>query len=166
MKRAHVFILITLIICSVQSIAQNWELDWEKQYNGKGMSFFTDALNEKNGGFTILGSIENADTGIFDFLLFRISESGDTIWSKMIKSDDGIVSKCIAQSYESGYLIGGSGFSESTRSVLLIRVDDEGNELWRKKMGEGDPCVGGKLIALDDGGFMMTGTKLTDDSGK
>ncbi len=47
--------------------------------------------------------------------------------------------------------------------VLLMKIDAAGTVVWEKTYPEGRQGAGSAILALDDGGFLVAGTTLSDD---
>ncbi len=55
------------------------------------------------------------------------------------------------------------GNGEMDARALLLRLDPTGGVVWEKTYTEGRTSSGSALLAMDDGGYLVAGTALSDD---
>ena len=104
MKNLAACILSFLSLVFVENArAQNWELAWEKQAGGQDMDEFTDVIEDRAGGFTVLGSTRVPGRDNHDFWLVRFNEQGDIIWAKTYGTPGDEYPSKLAQSPDGSY---------------------------------------------------------------
>ncbi|MCB9296872.1 MAG: T9SS type A sorting domain-containing protein [Lewinellaceae bacterium] len=142
----------------------NGEPQWEYNYRegaighdeGVGVALTPD------GGYYALGNT-SADGWQFSFLLVRLDEMGDTIWSKTYAYQDtlGTTMGAYGLTDDGGLVLAGSvSRPDSTTGVYLLKVDAAGNKQWEKFYGwpGNNPYPALEdIVQLDDGGYIAAG---------
>jgi hypothetical protein len=81
----------------------------------------------------------------------------DTLWTYTYASSENDDAYTIAPTADGGFVVGGKGRApDSTNGALLIRLDYDGNELWVRRYAAFHSEIR-SAIAMEDGGFAMTG---------
>ena len=157
MKAIRILITLLFFVFIYSVDAQEWKVTWEKQLGNQQMNYFTDVIEDQNGGYTVLGSLNQNQQSLYDFWLVRFNESGDTIWSKTFGTNSNDFPEKLLQDADGGYLmLGSSGEAENT-VPYLVKTDKDGIELWDKKI-EGKGYVT-KDFAPMSGGYLLVGSK-------
>lgn len=85
-------------------------------------------------------------------------------WEKNFGEDSVETATFIRQTLDGGFITcGTSGITEADYQVYALRIDQFGKKVWEKKYGTSDIEVGHAILELEDGGFMVLGSK--DSSG-
>lgn len=160
-------ILIVLFCFQITMVySQNWQVDWEKQLGNRKMDYFTDVIEDKNGGFTVLGSIYPEGGSSCDYWLVRYNETGDTIWTRSFGSDSLEIPKRLVQNADGSYLLLGSVKEENSDNLFFVKADSQGNELWRKSFKSDINYFGEDVVSLEEEGFILVGAKSTEQENK
>ena len=159
------FLFILLGILSVNTFAQNWNKLWEKQLGSKKMDFFIDVIEDKNKGYTVLGS-KWVNGNSYDFWVLRFNDNGDTIWTKTLGTEHRDIPQKIAQLYDGTYLLMGSVNNDNSQNLIVIRADIDGNKSWFKDFDGDVKFTGGDISAVKNEGFVITGSKGDDPNNK
>lgn len=160
MKRLKYFFFAFLLYYTNTGFPQTWEVTWEKDFHINRASFFTDGIADNNGGYTLLGQVDNGVDKTSDLWLVRIEGSGDTLWTRFYTVLHPVVPKCLVQTSDKGYLLAGTvQVEDAKKQILLVRTDNDGEELWRKNIHGAISCSGGKMVSLGNEGFVLAGTK-------
>ncbi len=160
MKKVHLYILILFITHIVSSAAQIPEPEWNKQSGTRGCDFYTDVIEDANGGYTVTGAVKITGNS-FDFQIVRFAENGDTLWSKTIGTENKEIPRRLTQLTDKSYVLLGTSYEDDTRSCLLIRLDENGKEIWRKTLSKEYVYVE-DLISLIENRFAIAGSKGED----
>jgi len=83
------------------------------------MDYFTDVIEDINGGFTVFGSIYPEDGNSHDFWLVCFNENGDTTWTRTFGSDLQEIPKKLVQNADESYLLKGSVKKENSDNLFL-----------------------------------------------
>jgi hypothetical protein len=116
-------------------------------------------------GSLVAGYSTRGSTGFLD--LTKFDEFRDRKWSVTYEVTDTLLrTKAACNFGEDGYLIAASLESPPPggTDILLVRTDTAGSIGWARRYSVGLSCSLSALTALPDGGFLATGTVLTDTS--
>jgi hypothetical protein len=99
-------------------------------------------------------------TGNYDALLVKLTEAGDTLWTKTYGGSNFDNANIVCQTPDSGFVMMGVTQSFSTgpnSDYYMIKTDKNGNQLWQKVFGGTavEDCISGQMTL--DGGFIMSG---------
>lgn len=113
--------------------------------------------------------------GSYDYWVVKLTSTGSIAWQKSFGGTDDDESTCLSQTSDSGYVIGGTTYSNngdvsgnnSGYDYWVIKMSAGGTLQWQKCMGgSGAPpgdCANGVQQTLD-GGFIVTGFSNANDS--
>jgi len=101
-------------------------------------------------------------SGNFDALLVKLTESGDTLWTRTYGGPQFDNANIVCQKPDSGFVLMGVTQSFSTgpaSDFYLIKTDKNGNQLWQHNYGTtlAEDCVSGQITL--DGGYILSGIK-------
>jgi gliding motility-associated-like protein len=147
---------------------------WERTFGGPEYERGQKVIPTPDGGFLIAGMTLGASPGYTygsgDYFVMKIDASGNQLWKKNYggSSDDEL--EDILPLPNGNYLL--SGFSSSpadgnkTAPSLggndnwLICIRPDGTMVWDKTYGSSGEDAGGKLLALQDGNYLLTSYTL------
>jgi len=112
-----------------------------------------------DGGFAILGSVRNPNTGLRSVYFVRTNSAGDIVWTKTI-SRDGDVEACFfdVSSTESFYMTGYYKSGSDGREIWWFGLDSQGNDIRNQRVyGFTSDDEGTHLQILPDGRLVITG---------
>lgn len=163
MNRKLIVLTIVFIASNFYGYGQKWEIEWEKQMGGAKMDMFADVIEDFNGGFTVLGSTQTEGRNDQDFWLVRFDTAGNTIWSKTYGTLNHDFPLRLAQFTEGGYILSGKISDENNKfQAFILKTDSLGNEVWQKSIGDQNYNCIEDIIVMDDGGFIVSGTKSVE----
>ncbi|MBA3970739.1 MAG: hypothetical protein H0X46_01080, partial [Bacteroidetes bacterium] len=95
-------------------------------------------------------------------LLVKLTENGDTLWTKTYGGSNFDNANIVSQTPDSGFVLMGVTQSYSigpASDFYLIKTDKNGVQLWQQTYGTSatEECVSGQITL--DGGFIMSGHK-------
>ena len=161
MKLIHILLINFLIGFTITTSSQTTGLLWENYSQVKGMDFYSDVLEDKNEGYTVLGSRNIKDNSL-DFWLIRFNENGDMLWTKTLGTENKDIPKKIIQLTDKSYILMGTSEKENSINLFLIRTDEKGNEQWRKIFDNNEYLTAEDLIVLDDEKFAIAGANVSN----
>lgn len=162
MKTLRYFSIALLLFLSILTQGQNFSILWDKQFETTKMNYFTDVIEDKNGGFTVLGSVFSTGHNSYDLWLVRLDEKGDTLWTKKFGSDLNETPKRLTQHSDGGYLLSGVSDKSGNEKVYLVRTDNAGGEIWNKTFDDEFFYKLEDVASLGVEGFLIVGSKGTD----
>ena len=110
--------------------------------------------------------------------IVKVDSNGNKIWDKLYSTDKNLTwGKCIAETKEGGFVIGGEVGDEwssnfNLRDLYLLRVDKFGNQIWEKHYGSSiEEDIINDIEITKDNDIVVTGSwgrdlyiaKLKDD---
>lgn len=135
---------------------------WNKTYGTEYNEHFWEAHLTSDGGFIMIGFVDNSSAQRRDAWIVKTDSNGVTEWEKLIgPANQGL---SIQQTADNGYLL----LAEVKDTVYggylnawMVKIDQNGNEQWNKLFitPKGDDCfaVHHTIKPLSDGCFIMTG---------
>jgi len=151
---------------------QIFEKRFVTQSNEIGYSF---QITDDNG-FAIIGSTtandlnHNNNEGIQDILLLKTNNLGELQWQKTFGGKEDEYGTKVLQKPDKGFVIVGTtlSFSEvgqKNANVIVIETNKNGIEIDKMTYGGMDYDTGNDIIALSDGGYIITGSTSSSGSG-
>lgn len=131
---------------------------WSRTYGGSAIETGVAALPTDDGGYIVLGNIEDISTPT-DICLIRTDAVGDTTWTRILSvgANRYDIATSIALTNDGGFLITGKGFESGLfDGMYLIRSDMHGDVLWAKSAT--GITIGNRVSATSDGGCIVLGT--------
>ena len=158
-------------------------IQWQNTIGGTDFDYLTCIQQATDGGYILGGysfsdisgdKIENS-VGYYDYWIIKIDSIGNIQWQNTIggSSTDELFS--IAQTFDSGYILG--GYSQSNLSgdksedhkgggdYWIVKTDSIGNIKWEKTIGGGAKDALQSLQQSADGGFVLGGWSESNFSG-
>jgi hypothetical protein len=124
-------VLFAIILAAALPVYAADEL-WYKEYGGNGSDELYDIVQLSDGGFALLGWLENTSSGEWSAWLIRTNSDGEMIWNK---------------TYDTG------GFASDIGSEYR-RIPHRWTDCWASCMDDSHGCLGGYGLELyiRDGG--------------
>lgn len=134
------------------------------QLSGSEMMFAQSVSNTIDSGLIVVG-IDYSRTSPFKFILTKLNNNMDVLWTKVISDSTGEylpADAYIKQCMDSGFIITGAveGIFPDSMSIYLLKTDERGNVLWSRIMGAlGSPFgeAAYQVIQNIDGGYLVGG---------
>jgi hypothetical protein len=147
---------------------------WKKSFGGSGNDYCNSVCIANDGGYMLVGETWSADGeavgshGATDFLVIKIDEVGEIIWSKCFGGSNYEGAQSIFPTSDGNYLIGGFSNSEDGNvsehigsltytDFWLIKISDAGDLIWEKNYGSTLQEYINAVIELTDGNYLITG---------
>ncbi len=154
-----------LLLIHISAQAQGWEREYD--YDEISISGLNFLLDLSNGEHVVIGSsresIISSDNSIF---LFKIDETGDTLWLQKDMPSDKDVTGATVVNGGIVYAAASGRLSNNTRASQITKVDLDGNTLW-SQIYSGP--IAGDIAQTSDNGVVLTdqngfGTSAFPDS--
>ena len=162
----------------INRIDINGDTLFTKEYFKPSYYFSTGTSNSiiktYDNNYVFSGAIVDSFNNVNSFLV-KLTDSGDTLWTKMFGGANFDNANVVCQTPDSGFVLMGvtQSFSMGSASdFYLIKTDKNGNFLWQQNYGTtlAEDCVSGQITL--DGGFILSGHRnnqlhivKTDNSG-
>ena len=139
------------------------DIEWQKIFGMPGADAKEISVQQAAlGGYIVVGNVEYNGTGNRDFLVLKLSASGDIEWQK-VSGDEGHDESgdAVIETTDGGYVVAGSLVSSSPMAggstlLLLMKLDSRGNVVWQKTYGEREEFANA-LQQTSDGGYVVAG---------
>ncbi|OFY73797.1 MAG: hypothetical protein A2236_12360 [Bacteroidetes bacterium RIFOXYA2_FULL_33_7] len=141
------------------------ELQWQKKYGGDSDDFSENIVSTYDGGYLISGKTYSYELGGSDLYLVKIDSAGNFQWDKTCGT---IYSEGLGyaiQASDTSYVIVGTSDLNNTgiRKAMIIKTDSLGNEIWRKYYGYEGSASFSRVVELNDGSFIASGSCYYND---
>ncbi|MBW8330863.1 MAG: hypothetical protein K0M40_02500 [Prolixibacteraceae bacterium] len=130
----------------------------ENSYIGKSI------IPTNDGNYIILADKPELGGQIINshLRLFKINQSGDTLWTKVIKKGYSFQAGNIIQTNNNGYLICGTSIGDSSNKpgatdIYLVSLNNKGETIWMKNYGTKDYDFGRHVIQTKDLNYVVVG---------
>lgn len=119
-----------------------------------------------DSGYVLLGATDSIfQTGPHDVYLVKISEHGDSLWSRVYGDTTSgqytnDVGRTIEPTADGGYVIVGSteSYGSGSYDIYLIKIDAVGDTQWTRTYGTASYEAGEAVCQTPDGGYAVAGT--------
>jgi hypothetical protein len=127
---------------------------WQMRYSEPTGFRVHDVQPVAEGGYIAAGSVSDVEAGADHVCLMRLTETGDTIWTKVIRRNESDGASSIRQTADGGYILGGWTVlpGSSGMDICLLKTDSSGNVRWCKTFGgPGDDWATEVCVTRDSG---------------
>lgn len=148
----------------VVKFSPTFSILWQKTIGGAGNDNVTtrpSLFENPDGSIMIFGNTSAGIIGGDDFLLLKLDNLGNVIWSKVyggsFKERGLTLEKCL----DGGYIMGGNTYSfpSGNNNLYLVKVDELGNIEWKWSFGNTSKTATqvSDIIALPDSSYVISG---------
>lgn len=145
-------------------------IQWQKSVGGTNSDQAYAIKQTTDGGYIVAGTSRSNDGdvsgnhGDFDYLLVKLSPSGDIQWQKSYGGSRTEYCRSVQQTFDGGYVL--AGLSRSYDSGLnnyggydywIVKVNDIGTVQWQKSFGGGSYDVAWHAEQTFDSGYIIAG---------
>lgn len=114
-----------------------------------------------DGNLVQAGSFYDSTLSQPDMLLIKLTENGDTLWTKTYGGNDTDGANMVFQTLDSGFVLVGAtnSYGGGYSDFYIVKTDKDGNFQWQKTYGNisDEVCYVGQVTL--DGGFILSGEK-------
>ncbi|MFC6096431.1 T9SS type A sorting domain-containing protein [Flavobacterium qiangtangense] len=153
------------------------QLEWQQTLGGEGEDHLYSIHQALDGNYIAGGSSNSASISggagarDMDFLLIKINETGEVIWSRTYDYGKQDILISVTENTDQTMLLGGYSKSPMTHTALqkkkekegindyiALKVSSEGEVLWDATVGSNGEDILKKLVKTRDGGYLLAGT--------
>ncbi len=135
-------------------------IQWTKTIGGGAQEEAIDVQETPEGDYIVAGYALSYGAGDADYLLLKISASGNIKWSKALGNSSWEHANAVALAQGGGYVVAGrSNVSGTVYHFGLVRTDTSGNILWHKTYGDSNDDIPYKVYPTSDGGYILCGVR-------
>lgn len=153
----------------VVKITNNGTIQWSKSFGGAYIEFARSIIQTSDGGYAIAGTTFSGPHGNDDYLLIKISDTGNFQWQKFYGGSNFDHAYSVIQTIDGGYSILGNSESNNGDVVghhggidmWMVKTDASGNLQWQKPLGGSNSDYGDSIIQTNDGNYYLTGSSTS-----
>lgn len=163
--------LLLLLLFTISCFSQAPSIQWQKSFGGSGTDNVYQLKQTSDLGYITIGD-SNSNTGDlsgnhggYDVLVVKMDANGNQQWLKLFGGSADDRGRCILQTPDGGYIIGGHTYSNNGDVTLnrgfddiwIIKLDSAGEIQWQKTIGGSQSDTLGSLVQTSDGGYIAAG---------
>jgi uncharacterized delta-60 repeat protein len=135
------------------------DIEWSKIFGRNGWDAACSIQQTNDGGYILGGRTEAFGIGYWDFLIIKLTPTGDIQWSKIFGGEYYDLTSFIYQTNDGGYIAGGSteSFGVGGFDILVMKLNSVGNIEWAKTFGTVKDDYGFSFQKTQDGGYVIAG---------
>ena len=173
----------------VVKLDANGNKTWDKTFGGNLAEVFSSLQQTSDGGYILGGSslsgiggdksqLLHGPGGYKDYWVVKLDAIGNKLWDKAFGGDNFELLRCLQQTSDGGYILGGESrssiggdVSEVNRGGVyspdywIVKLDASGNKTWDKTVGGSAFDEFFSLDQTSDGGYILGGTSQSNISG-
>ena len=113
----------------VIKLSSGGDIEWQRVYSGRYDDFIDAVQQTMDGGFVVLGTTYSFGAGSGDFLLFKLSSTGEIEWQRTYGGIDPDTAVSVQQSPDGGYIVAGYTYSYGAggSDFLVLKISSDGN---------------------------------------
>ncbi len=131
---------------------------WDKTIHRYGNEEFTDIIKSNSGDFYAIGKTDSMTTNKSSLMILKFNTNGDTIWTRVISSNESIEIKHIEEISSGGFIMTGSIRQSNTKQIVLMKMNNYGAINWIKYYGYLNYTQNGYCVKETHHGFVITGS--------
>jgi len=143
----------------VLKITSSGDFQWAKRFGGADFDYAYSIIQTSDGGYAVLGETKSFGAGRRDFLVLKLTGSGDLSWAKTFGGTNDDYPRSIIQTSDGGYALAGwtLGFGAGNTDVLVLKLTGSGDLSWAKTFGGANYDYARSIIQTSDGGYAVAG---------
>lgn len=159
----------------------NGGIEWTRSFGGSKEDGARSIIQTKDHGYVIAGYTVSNDGdgignhGLSDFLVIKLDENGDRVWSKTIGGSSVDDAWSVTETSDSGYVIAGETYSNDgdvngnhdathqTPDYWIVKLNASGATVWTKTLGGTGYDQAFSVIQATDGGYAVVGQSYSVD---
>jgi len=153
----------------IVKLDQNANLSWSKTIGGLNSDYFYSIKQVSDGNYLAVGYTNSLGAGEEDFLIVKLDEFGNLIWSRIIGGTKQDIAKSFEETSDGGYVV--VGYSKSFKASLdsdgfLVKLSQDGNFRWAKVFDlDSQYEILNSIEQTPDGGYVAVGETILAGGG-
>jgi hypothetical protein len=143
---------------------------WTRNYGDSSDQTGYHLAETSDGGFILIGSSENSETGEANILLVKTDLYGEIQWTRVHGGPGDDVGTYIAETDDgfiyTGYTRSYSQTGQSNANVFIVKTNHLGRVIFPFTYGNSGDDYGKSLIPMPDGGFLVLGTTTNQENNR
>jgi Domain of unknown function (DUF5122) beta-propeller len=143
----------------VLKISAAGDLSWTTTLGGADYDAAFDICSASNGGAVLCGLTYSSGAGLSDLYVAKVSSEGAVAWQRTHGGAGIERGQSIEALVDGSYIVAGgtSSFGAGNVDMYVVRLTSTGQETWSKAYGRATYDIANSIIAVSDGGFLLTG---------
>jgi hypothetical protein len=165
----------------VVKFSANGERQWSKSIGGSSNDYLIQAIEDKEGGFALIGRSESKDKaaegnhGMYDYLFVRLDAQGKEVFQRTYGALDWEWGNSVALTSDGGFILNGYTYTFDDFENGQVKCNHGEMDFWVAKLSkvgelEWQQCLGGSnydlgygIIQAKDGGYLAVGGTASSD---
>ncbi len=185
-KFVSFFTRVTLLLLVSASTLYSQEIEWQNTLGGSLDDRLYSVHQTIDGGYILGGyssssiSVDKTENylGGFDYWIVKTDAVGNIQWQNTIGGSATDYLHSIKQTYDGGYILGGSSYSGISgdktenpvitvgwRDYWIVKTDSIGNIQWQNTIGGSNDDILNTIQQTFDGGYILGGWSHSNNSG-
>ena len=112
----------------ILKLSSTGAVDWVRTFGGAGGDGAYSIIQTSDGGYAVTGYTYSFGAGSSDFLILKLSSTGDLEWAKTFGELHPEYSNSITQNTDGGYAVAGvQNFGVGSEDFLVLKLGPDGN---------------------------------------
>lgn len=143
----------------ILKLTADGELEWVTTVGGADYDAAFDICPAGGDGAVICGLTYSSGAGLSDLYVVKVSAEGTISWQRTFGGEKIERGESIQPLADGGYVVGGgtSSIGAGNLDMYVVRLNSTGREIWANAYGRATYDIANSVIALQDGGFLITG---------
>jgi len=164
----QIFFSLLFLVCSPVHAASDTtpasdpQLGWIKTFElpAEGMEY--SIMTVRDGGSVTIGNSKSL-TGSSSLYVIKTDTNGNKVgeWTDAGGSNEGY---SIIETEDKGFIVAGSSNTTLINGIFLRKFDPAGKMIWTQTFKKGDYYYGSHISSTRDGGFIITGSVMRNDT--
>lgn len=140
-------------------------IQWAKAYGQSGYEVAKSIRQTLDGGYILAGWTDSYGAGAKDFLVVKVSSTGNFQWAKTYGGVHSDEAYSIDVMPDNGYVVSGYSYTSTTETqdALILKLSSTGDIQWKKLFGFNDQDdIASSLQRTSDGGFVVENSQFDD----
>jgi hypothetical protein len=134
---------------------------WMRSYGGAGLDHAAGVCEVAGDGFLIAGYTTSFGAGFYDAYVIRLSNTGDTLWTRTYGTSGADFGYAIVPTADGGFAVAGSSaMSGPSLDAWLLKADANGNVIWQHTYGSTSTDEAFSLQRTSDDGYLLAGRSV------
>ena len=142
---------------------QEWDHMFGNVFEDMGFS----VVQSSDNGYVVVGHQMMEIVG-YGVIMAKTDESGNALWERNYGGRLSDFGRCVKETSDNGFIISGNTLIEGPNNdynAFLIKTDSEGIAEWESDFGGDSDEMANCVIQTSDGGYAITGYKVTTTNG-
>ena len=141
----------------ILKLSSSGEIEWQRSYGGADDEVIESIRPTSDRGYVTAGYRTIRGTGLGDFLVLKLTSTGDVEWQRAYGWDWDDTAHSILQTNDGGYLVAG----EVSQMVAILKLSPLGHLVWQRVFSNARGSARSAKQTID-GGSIISGTVNED----